>query len=144
MPQPHQIFRPVATVKLLEIMFRNNCWPTTFHTITAGDAYEWCMEWVVWSTLRAMNFLSEKIFLVMSALYFAFQNGFLFFFFVQYKDAWDHYRIPLNWWTMKVVNCKVQDDPNYSVIVERYPFPNRVVGGLMSDVKSSLYLTEKN
>ena len=32
---------------------------------------------------------------------------------------------------------------NYWVIVERYPFPNGVVGGSISAVKSSLYLTEK-
>ena len=32
---------------------------------------------------------------------------------------------------------------NYRVIVERYTFPNEVVGGSISDVKSSLYLMEK-
>jgi hypothetical protein len=32
---------------------------------------------------------------------------------------------------------------NYQVIVERYPFPNGVVGGLIPAVKSSLYLTEE-
>jgi hypothetical protein len=34
--------RPVTTVKLLGIKFRNRRWPTTFHTITAGDADGWC------------------------------------------------------------------------------------------------------
>jgi hypothetical protein len=33
----HQTFRPVQAVKLLGIMLRNRCWPTTFHTITARD-----------------------------------------------------------------------------------------------------------
>jgi hypothetical protein len=33
---------------------------------------------------------------------------------------------------------------NYQVIVERYPFPNAVVGGSIPVVKSSLYLTKKN
>ena len=32
---------------------------------------------------------------------------------------------------------------NYQVIVERYPFPNGVVGGSIPAVKSFLYLTEK-
>jgi hypothetical protein len=32
---------------------------------------------------------------------------------------------------------------NYRVIVERYPFMNGVVGGLISVVKFSLYLMEK-
>ena len=32
---------------------------------------------------------------------------------------------------------------NYRVIVERYPFPNGVVGNSIYVVKSSLYLTEK-
>jgi hypothetical protein len=30
---------------------------------------------------------------------------------------------------------------NYRVIVERYPFPNEVVGGSISDLISSVYLT---
>jgi hypothetical protein len=42
MPQSHQTFHPVPTVKLLGIMFRNNCWPTTFDTITTRDADKWC------------------------------------------------------------------------------------------------------
>ena len=33
---------------------------------------------------------------------------------------------------------------NYRVIVERYLFPNEVVGASIPTVKSSLYLTEKN
>jgi hypothetical protein len=32
---------------------------------------------------------------------------------------------------------------NYRVIVERYPFPNGVVGGSIPVVKSSLYLTHQ-
>jgi hypothetical protein len=42
MPRSHQTFYPVTTVKLLGIMFRSRRWPTTFHTITAGDADGWC------------------------------------------------------------------------------------------------------
>jgi hypothetical protein len=38
--------------------------------------------------------------------------------------------------------AQVQDDPK--LIVERYPFPYGVVGGLISAAKSSLYLTEQN
>ena len=34
MPRSHQTFHPVPAVKLLRIMLRNRCWPTTFHTIT--------------------------------------------------------------------------------------------------------------
>jgi hypothetical protein len=34
--------RPVTTVKLLGIKFRNRRWPTTFHTIIARDADGWC------------------------------------------------------------------------------------------------------
>jgi hypothetical protein len=33
---------------------------------------------------------------------------------------------------------------NNRVIVERYPFSNEVVGGLIYALKSSLYLTKKN
>jgi hypothetical protein len=32
---------------------------------------------------------------------------------------------------------------NYRVIMERYPFPNGVVGGSVPVMKSSLYLTEE-
>jgi hypothetical protein len=32
---------------------------------------------------------------------------------------------------------------NYQVKVERYPFPNEVVGDLILAMKSSLYLTKK-
>ena len=35
MLQSHQNFDLVLAVKLLKIMLRNWCWPTTFHTITA-------------------------------------------------------------------------------------------------------------
>jgi hypothetical protein len=49
MPRSHQTSHPVLTMKLLGIMFRNRCWPTTFHTITAGDADGWCLNWLVWS-----------------------------------------------------------------------------------------------
>jgi hypothetical protein len=38
MLRSHQTFHPVPAVKLLGITFRTRCWPTTFHTITAGDA----------------------------------------------------------------------------------------------------------
>ena len=46
----HQTFRSVLAVKVLGIMLRNRCWPTTFLTITAGDADGWCRNWPVWST----------------------------------------------------------------------------------------------
>ena len=38
MSQSHQCFFPVSAMKLLRIMLRNRCWPTTFHTITIKDA----------------------------------------------------------------------------------------------------------
>jgi len=44
MPQSHQTFRPVPTVKLLGIQFRKRCWLTAFHTITAGDTDGWCLN----------------------------------------------------------------------------------------------------
>ena len=50
MPQSHHTFRPVLIVTLMEIMLRNNCWHTTFHTITTGDADGWCQKQLVWST----------------------------------------------------------------------------------------------
>jgi hypothetical protein len=34
-------------MKLLEIMFRNRCWTTTFDTITTGDADGWCRKHLV-------------------------------------------------------------------------------------------------
>ena len=50
MPWSHQTFRPVPAVKILEIMLRNRCWPTTFCTITTEDVDGWCVNWLVWST----------------------------------------------------------------------------------------------
>ena len=32
----------VRAMKLLRIILRNRCWPTTFHTTTFGDVDEWC------------------------------------------------------------------------------------------------------
>ena len=52
-PWSHRTFRPIPTVKLLGIMFKNRCWPTTFHTITAGDVDGWCVNWPVWSPPHA-------------------------------------------------------------------------------------------
>ena len=43
-PRSHQSFRPGPTVKLLGIMLRNRCWPTTFHTVIAGDADGLCLK----------------------------------------------------------------------------------------------------
>jgi len=40
---------------LLGIMFRNRCWPTIFHTITAGDAKRWCQKWPVWLASHALT-----------------------------------------------------------------------------------------
>jgi hypothetical protein len=55
MPRAHQTFCPLPVVKSLEIMFRNRCWPTTFHTITIGDADEWCLNWPVSSAPRSYH-----------------------------------------------------------------------------------------
>jgi hypothetical protein len=49
-------------------------------------------------------------------------------------------------WFFAYLTCSsimIRDDPKLRVIVERYPSPNGVVGGLTSAMKSSLYLTEK-
>lgn len=54
MPQPHQNLYLVPTVTLLGIMLRNRWWPTTFHTVTAGDANGWCLNWLVWSAPHKM------------------------------------------------------------------------------------------
>ena len=45
MPWSHQTFRLVPTVKLIGIMSKNGCWPTTFCTITTGDANGRCQKW---------------------------------------------------------------------------------------------------
>jgi hypothetical protein len=50
MPRSHQPFRPVLALKLVGITLRNRCWPTAFHTITAGDVDGRCRNWPVWST----------------------------------------------------------------------------------------------
>ena len=50
MPRSHQTFRPVPTVQLLGIMFRNRCWLTIFHTITTRDADGRCQKRPVQST----------------------------------------------------------------------------------------------
>ena len=49
-PQSHQTFRPVPTVNLLGIMFKNRCWPSTSHTVKAEDADRWWLNSPVWST----------------------------------------------------------------------------------------------
>ena len=42
-------------------MFRNRCWPTTFHTITVtGDAHGWCQKRLVWSTPWCPSHSSDK------------------------------------------------------------------------------------
>ena len=48
MPRSHQTFCLVRAVRLLGIMFRNRCWPTTFRIITAEDVDGWCQKWPVW------------------------------------------------------------------------------------------------
>jgi hypothetical protein len=58
MPQSHQTFRPVPTVKLLGIMFKNRCWPIILHINTVGDANERCQKRPVWS---APNIASSHI-----------------------------------------------------------------------------------
>ena len=50
MPRSHQTFRPVPTMKLLGIMLRNRCWPTTFHIVIVANVDGWCHKWLVWST----------------------------------------------------------------------------------------------
>jgi hypothetical protein len=60
MPQSHQTFHPVPTMKLLGIMFKNRCWPTTFHTITAGDANGWCLNWLVCHTTNILLLLNAS------------------------------------------------------------------------------------
>ena len=47
MPRSHQTFRSVSTVKLLGIMFRIRCWPTTFQPFITRDADGWCQNWPV-------------------------------------------------------------------------------------------------
>ena len=49
MPGSHQTFHLVLDMKLLGIMLRNRWWPTTFFTITTGDADGWCRNCPVWS-----------------------------------------------------------------------------------------------
>ena len=49
MPRSHQTFRSVVAVKLLGIMLRIRWWPTSFLTITAGDADGWYWNCPVWS-----------------------------------------------------------------------------------------------
>ena len=44
----HQTLCLVLAVKLLGIMLRNRCWPTTFLTITTGDANGWYRNLPVW------------------------------------------------------------------------------------------------
>ena len=40
-------------------------------------------------------------------------------------------------------SCRSKMTLNYRIIMERYPFPNGVVGGSIPIVKSSLYLTKE-
>ena len=53
MPRTHQTFHPVQAVKFLGIMFKNRCWSTGFHTITAWDVDGGCQKWPVWSSPHA-------------------------------------------------------------------------------------------
>ena len=55
MARPHQTSRLVPAVKLLEIMFKNRCWPTTFSTLLyiARDADGWCHNSVYIEDLRS-------------------------------------------------------------------------------------------
>ena len=48
---PKKIFRPVPTVKLLQIMIKNSCRPTTIRTVTVGDADGSMLSklWPAWS-----------------------------------------------------------------------------------------------
>ena len=55
MPQSHQTFRSILAVKLLGITFRNRWWPTTFLTITAGDADGWWRNYPVWSAPHSLG-----------------------------------------------------------------------------------------
>ena len=51
----HQTFHLVPAVTLLEIMLRNRCRPTTFHTITTGDTDKWSQKWPVRSTPQPVH-----------------------------------------------------------------------------------------
>ena len=43
MPQSHHNFRLILAMKLLRIMLKNRCCPTTFHTTTTSkNADGWC------------------------------------------------------------------------------------------------------
>ena len=45
---PEQTFHLVQAMKLLDIMLRNKCLPTTFYTITARNVNKRCLNWLVW------------------------------------------------------------------------------------------------
>ena len=47
-------FRPVPAVKLVETMFRNSCWPNTFHNTIAQNVDGWYQKCVVWSTPHSL------------------------------------------------------------------------------------------
>ena len=56
MPRSQQSFCPILAVKLLGVMVRNRCRPTTFHTVTTGDALVgvrigWCDQPLRLSTM---------------------------------------------------------------------------------------------
>jgi hypothetical protein len=61
MSQSQQTLHLVPATKLLEIILRNKCWPTTFHTITVRDANGWCWKWLVWSTPHTELNMSASI-----------------------------------------------------------------------------------
>ena len=56
MSKSHQTFGLVPAVKLPGIMFKNKCWPTTFHIIITEDAYRWCQNWI-WVNQPIHSFL---------------------------------------------------------------------------------------
>jgi hypothetical protein len=50
MPWSHQTFHPILTMKLLEIMFRNRCWSTTF-----SHYNNWRSQWMVPESVGVIN-----------------------------------------------------------------------------------------
>ena len=47
----HRNFCLVSVVKLLGIMLRDRCRPTTFHIIRVGGFDGWCLNWPVYEPL---------------------------------------------------------------------------------------------
>jgi len=68
LPSSHQIFCSVPIIKLLRIMLKNRCWPTTFHHVTTEDVDGWCHKWLVWSTPQTWSWPRIQIWLQGSSI----------------------------------------------------------------------------